>query len=192
MSSTSPRVSTGVAGLITTPARHPWLLIKCSVRSRWRQASWCTEIQSAPASANAGINSSGFSIIRWQSSGNFVTLRSDFTTGGPIVRFGTKCPSIISTWTTLPPPSPAARTCSPRRAKSAERIEGASSINVGLSQGTSARNSNTLEALILAPGLCDNHSLDSQDALLAFDPNFCVLSDSSCDLTMGDNFGTGL
>ena len=74
------------------------------------------------------MNSSGFSIIRWQSSGNSVTLRSDFTTGGPIVRFGTKCPSIISTWMTLAPPSLAARTCSPRRAKSAERIEGASSI----------------------------------------------------------------
>src|SRR5260370_1269392 len=35
------------------------------------------------------MNSSGFSIIRWQSSGNSVALRSDFTTGGPIVRFGT-------------------------------------------------------------------------------------------------------
>ena len=49
------------------------------------------------------MNSSGFSIIRWQSSGNLVALRSDFTTGGPIVRFGTKCPSMMSTWMTLPP-----------------------------------------------------------------------------------------
>jgi hypothetical protein len=47
-----------------------------------------------------------------------------------MVRFGTKCPSMISTWMTLAPPSAAARTCSPSRAKSAERIEGASSINV--------------------------------------------------------------
>ncbi len=30
------------------------------------------------------MNSSGFSIIRWQSSGNSVALRSDFTTGGPM------------------------------------------------------------------------------------------------------------
>src|ERR1700675_4142093 len=74
------------------------------------------------------MNSSGFSIIRWQSRGSFVTLRSDLTTGGPMVRLGTKCPSIISTWITLAPPSLAARTCSPRRAKSADRIEGASSI----------------------------------------------------------------
>src|ERR1700686_4242144 len=108
--------------------------MRWSVRSRCRQASWCTEIQATPASANAGMNSSGFSIIRWQSSGNFVTLRSDFTTGGPIVRFGTKCPSIMSTWMTLAPPSPAARTCSPSRAKSAERIDGASSIKGKLSE----------------------------------------------------------
>src|ERR1700679_3780357 len=74
------------------------------------------------------MNSSGFSIIKWQSRGRSVTRRSDFTTGGPIVRLGTKCPSIISTWMTLAPPSSAARTCSPRRAKSAERIEGANSI----------------------------------------------------------------
>src|SRR3984885_11422843 len=132
MSSTSSSVLTGVAGLITTPARQSWLLIRQRVRFKWRQASWCTEIQSAPASANAGMNSSGFSIIRWQSRGNSVTRRSDFTTGGPMVRLGTKCPSIISTWMTLAPPSLAARTCSPRRAKSAERIEGANSINVGL------------------------------------------------------------
>src|SRR5271165_2924047 len=77
------------------------------------------------------MKSSGFSIIRWQSSGNSVTLRSDLTTGGPIVRLGTKCPSIMSTWMTLAPPSPAAHTCSPSRAKSAERMDGASSINPG-------------------------------------------------------------
>src|SRR5580692_7956526 len=35
---------------------------------------------------------------------------------------------------TLPPPSPAARTCSPSRAKSAERIDGASSIKPELSE----------------------------------------------------------
>src|SRR5258708_26468317 len=80
------------------------------------------------------MNSSGFSIIRWQSSGNSVTLRNDFTTGGPIVRLGTKCPSMMSTWMILPPPSPAARTCSPSRAKSAERIDGASSIKCELSE----------------------------------------------------------
>ena len=38
------------------------------------------------------MNSSGFSIIRWQSSGKSVTRRSDFTTGGPIVEVGHKMP----------------------------------------------------------------------------------------------------
>src|SRR5260370_22729839 len=33
----------------------------------------------------------------------------------------------------VPPPSAARATCSPRRAKSADKIEGASSINLGLS-----------------------------------------------------------
>src|ERR1017187_4262916 len=155
MSSTSDNVSSGCAGLITTPARQSCLLIRCSVRFKCRQASWCTEIQSTPASANAGMNSSGFSIIRWQSSGNFVALRSDFTTGGPIVRFGTKCPSMMSTWMTLAPPSPAARTCSPSRTKSAERIDGASSIKRELSEpedrDMTCRNSITRPSVARAP-----------------------------------------
>src|SRR5580698_2923033 len=129
MSSTSSSIATGVAGLITTPGLHPCDAIKCSVRSRCMQTSWWTDIQVAPASANAGINSSGFSIIKWQSNGTSRTaLRSDFTTGGPIVIFGTKCPSMMSTCSTVPPPSIAALACSPRREKSAERIDGASSI----------------------------------------------------------------
>jgi len=75
------------------------------------------------------MKSSGFSIIRWQSNGMFGTaLRSDFTTGGPIVMLGTKWPSMTSTCSTVPPPSIAAFACSPRREKSAERIDGASSI----------------------------------------------------------------
>src|SRR5262249_38761885 len=72
-----------------------------------------------------------FSIIRWQSSGSLVNLRKDLTTGGPSVMLGTKCPSMTSTWTTVAPPSVAAWTCSARWAKSADRIEGASSINLG-------------------------------------------------------------
>src|SRR5258708_1452199 len=53
-------------------------------------------------------------------------------TGGPIVRFGTKCPSITSRCRTVPPPSRAASASAPSCAKLAERIEGASSINVAL------------------------------------------------------------
>ena len=58
------------------------------------------------------MNSSGFSIIRWQSSGSLVALRRLATTGGPIVILGTKCPSMMSTWITVPPPRSAAATSS--------------------------------------------------------------------------------
>src|SRR5438477_9707119 len=71
---------------------------------------------------------SGFSIIRWQSSGTSVTLRNDLTTGGPMVMLGTKWPSITSTCSSVPPPASAARASSARRAKSADKIDGASSI----------------------------------------------------------------
>jgi hypothetical protein len=72
------------------------------------------------------VNSSGRSIIRWQSSGTRETLRRDATTAGPIVILGTKWPSMMSTWRTVAPPWTAAS--APSRAKSAERIDGASSI----------------------------------------------------------------
>src|ERR1700690_3552769 len=75
--------------------------------------------------------SSGFSIMRWQSSGSRVARRKDLTTGGPMVRLGTKCPSMTSTWMTLAPPAVARSTWSARWAKSAESIEGASSIKIG-------------------------------------------------------------
>src|SRR5260370_40893964 len=44
-----------------------------------------------------------------------------------MVRFGTKCPSITSTWIQSAPADSTARTSSPSLAKSAERIEGATS-----------------------------------------------------------------
>src|SRR5258708_1469802 len=106
--------------------------MSCNVRWRWTHASWCTEIQLAPASAKAGMNSSACSIIRWQSRMALGrAFLSDATTSGPIVIFGTKWPSITSTWSTVPPPSSAAFASSPRRAKFAERIEGASSMIMG-------------------------------------------------------------
>src|SRR5438876_10539979 len=71
---------------------------------------------------------SGFSIIRWQSSGTSVTFRKDLTTGGPMVMLGTKWPSITSTCSSVPPPASAARASSAKRAKSADKMDGASSI----------------------------------------------------------------
>ena len=44
---------------------------------------------------------------------------------GPKVMFGTKCPSITSIWIQSAPAASTARTSSPSRAKSAERMEGA-------------------------------------------------------------------
>src|SRR5579863_2917405 len=57
--------------------------------------------------------------------------------------FGTKCPSITSTWMIVPPPSAARETCSPSRAKSADNIEGASSINRDSQERGCSRNSTT-------------------------------------------------
>src|SRR5262245_60000372 len=56
------------------------------------------------------------------------------TTGGPIVRLDTKCPSIISTWRSLAPPRSTRTISSARRAKSADSIEGTISIICGLSK----------------------------------------------------------
>src|SRR6058998_2753647 len=44
---------------------------------------------------------------------------------GPIVRLGTKWPSITSMWSRSAPASDASRTWSPRRSKRADKIEGA-------------------------------------------------------------------
>jgi hypothetical protein len=46
-------------------------------------------------------------------------------TTGPIVIFGTKWPSITSTWIQSAPAASTARISSPNLAKSAERIDGA-------------------------------------------------------------------
>src|SRR5260370_5985295 len=75
------------------------------------------------------MKSSGFSIIKWQSKGTLaMVFRSEATTGGPIVKFGTKWPSITSRCRTVPPPSMAASASPPSCAKLAERMDGASSI----------------------------------------------------------------
>src|SRR5262249_18560299 len=67
-----------------------------------------------------------FVIIRCVSSGSRVTRLSDWTIGAPMERLGTKCPSMTSTWILSAPAFSASATCSPKRAKSAARIDGAS------------------------------------------------------------------
>ena len=81
-------------------------------------------MMSAPASAKASRKLSTGEIIRWTSNGLALCGRSAFTTAGPIVRLGTKWPSITSIWIQSAPAASIARTSSPSRAKSADRIEG--------------------------------------------------------------------
>src|SRR5690606_1493228 len=116
-----------VAGLSATAGRAPSLRICCSVRCRCVQASTWTVTMSAPASTKAGMSFSGSTIIRCTSSGFFATCATASTTMGPMVRLGTKRPSITSTWTRSQPPASMAATSSASRPKSAERIEGATS-----------------------------------------------------------------
>src|SRR5262245_49576774 len=85
---------------------------------------------SAPAVAKASMKGSAGAIIRCTSSTFLVCGRIAFTTPGPMVMLGTKCPSMTSTCTQSHPAASMARTSSPRRAKSAERIEGAIRMSV--------------------------------------------------------------
>ncbi|AEH53145.1 hypothetical protein BCO26_1087 [Heyndrickxia coagulans 2-6] len=115
----------GVAGFKTTPGFTPRDRISWIVRWRCLHASTWTEIVSAPAFAKASKYWSGFSIIKWTSSGSFVTGRTAPTTSGPIVMFGTKWPSITSIWIQSAPPSSTSLISSPNFAKFADKIEGA-------------------------------------------------------------------
>src|SRR4051794_8468998 len=83
---------------------------------------------SAPALAKSAIWRSGYSIMRWTSTsaparGPCSAIASPAS--GPIVIGGTKCPSMTSTWMTPAPASSTSATCSPRRAKAAAGVEGA-------------------------------------------------------------------
>ena len=91
--STSDR---GVSGLRASPTRMPRSRIAAARRAVRPISTW-TVTRSTPASANPSSRSSGFVTMRWQSKNAVLWRRNEATTGGPIVRFGTKCPSITST-----------------------------------------------------------------------------------------------
>src|SRR3989454_9371975 len=91
--------------------------------------------------------------MRCVSNGRRVTRRTDCTTAGPIERLGTKCPSMTSTWMRSAPARSASVTCSPRRAKSAARIEGASRTR-SLRSGTGFLE-DVHELAVPAGDLCD-------------------------------------
>src|SRR6478672_6518634 len=98
---------------------------------------------SAPAFANSATCRSGRSIIRWTSisaPASCTWSASALTISAPNVIGGTKCPSMTSTWITLAPAPSTSATCSPSRAKSADRIDGATwrSRRISLRVGTAA------------------------------------------------------
>src|ERR1039458_781714 len=70
--------------------------------------------------------------MRWTSRCRRVVLRMDSTTGGPMVRLGTKWPSMTSTCSMVAPARSTRAMSSARRAKSADRIDGTISIICGL------------------------------------------------------------
>src|SRR5712692_7996595 len=122
--------SNGVAGFRTTPGLTPASRISRIVaRTSWSLSTW-TVRSSTPASAKAFTKCCGWVTIRCASKGTLVRGRIEDTTAGPIVRFGTKCPSITSMWIMSAPASTASFTCSPRRSNRADRMEGAILIRI--------------------------------------------------------------
>src|SRR5438105_1683263 len=118
----SSSTADGVAGLMATAARLPSVLIFCTVRCRLLLPSQWTRNESEPAATNSSRKESGSEIIRWISRGSRVTRRRDWTITAPMDRFGTKCPSITSTWIRSAPPCSASTTWRPRR-QPGERLE---------------------------------------------------------------------
>ena len=122
---TSSTATSGVEGLMTTPARHPSSLIRASCRFRCGATSAWMVSPVAPALAKLSKYFSGSTTMRCTSSGSSVTRLAVSITLAPKVRFGTKQPSMTSTWIQSAPPATHMAISSPSRAKSALRIEGA-------------------------------------------------------------------
>ena len=110
--STSPAMSsstpTGVAGLITTPAFTPSALMAWTSGADGAATSTCTDHRLRPPTANASMYD--------RARNHQVDVERDrrdalidCTTGGPIVMFGTKWPSITSTWIDRRCPAPRSR-----------------------------------------------------------------------------------
>mmetsp|Transcript_88473 Transcript_88473/g.159506 ORF Transcript_88473/g.159506 Transcript_88473/m.159506 type:complete len:202 (+) Transcript_88473:567-1172(+) len=116
-------------------------------------------MMSAPAVAKSSTRFSGCTIIRWQSriaSGR--ALRRAATTPGPMVMFGTNCPSMTSTCTQSAPAFNTLPTSSPSLAKSAERMEGETCTVLGMvlsfaTRGFSAWRATTPRAEAAGPAL---------------------------------------
>ena len=114
---------------VTVKAKGGQLAIKAKakhVADLLGNGSWSSDVFATGTKSTAmytvGKDSSGNPTV---AIGTVTTRRSDATTGGPMVMFGTKWPSITSTCSMRQPACSSTATWSPKRAKSAERIEGA-------------------------------------------------------------------
>ena len=132
---TSASTRTGVAGQIATPARAARLLDRADrvvhVRRRLgveRDVVGAGLGELARSGARGARSSGGRRSARPRRGRG---RRARRPTSGPIVIGGTKWPSMTSTWMTRAPASSTSPTCSPRRAKSAARIEGAMPVELG-------------------------------------------------------------
>ena len=136
MSMTFSSVDTGVPGFKVTPAFLPSARIACS--ERWMCGPGL-DMHGDDVGAGLGEGLE-IGIARRDHQMHVEGLgaecgRSAFTTPGPIEIFGTKCPSITSTWIQSAPAASMARTSSPSLAKSADRIEGEMMSGRGMSAG---------------------------------------------------------
>ena len=124
----SSSMHTGVAGHNVTAGRMPADRIASTTRCRWRTASTCTFMNSAPHAAKRSIHCSGRSTIRCTSSGLHDTRATASMTGNPKDILGTKLPSITSRCNQSASDSFTISTSRPICRKSAARREGANII----------------------------------------------------------------
>mmetsp|Transcript_5647 Transcript_5647/g.7520 ORF Transcript_5647/g.7520 Transcript_5647/m.7520 type:complete len:323 (+) Transcript_5647:266-1234(+) len=88
--------SAGVSGLSAIPGFIPFSKIISIILPGSSTASkWKVNV-SAPALAKSGSHCAGLDTMRWQSKHALVYFRTAAITGAPMVRFGTKWPSITS------------------------------------------------------------------------------------------------
>ncbi len=124
---TGAKADTGVLGLRATAALHPasWIMATARTSSSSVSTSACTFTRSAPASMNQGISVRGLSIMRCTSQTSEVAALSCFSSGTPMVRLGTKWPSMTSIWTKAAPACSIMAMSSAKCMKSADKMDGA-------------------------------------------------------------------
>ena len=112
----------GMVGSSTTPGRPPDSRIICTVR--WRCGQISTWIASRSAPGEGEVRDVAFRVLDHQvhARGRRVDVRAAWTTSGPMVMFGKKCPSMTSTWIQSAPVVSTAWSSSPSRARSVDRM----------------------------------------------------------------------